>query len=55
MYFVLAGVIGKFQLLKHGLAMMLAVLVGSVLLSLVITPKGPTEHPAVGNDAGDVI
>ncbi len=80
MYFVLAGVIGKFHLLKYGLAMVLAfvgtkmllseiwplgigislgavaaLLIGSVLLSLVITPKGPTEHPAVGNDAGDVI
>jgi tellurite resistance protein TerC len=66
MYFVLAGVIGKFHLLKYGLALVLtfvggkmllseiwplgiglslavvgALLVGSVLLSLVIAPPSP--------------
>jgi tellurite resistance protein TerC len=78
MYFVLAGVIGKFHLLKYGLALVLAfvgmkmllseiwplgigislgvvggLLLGSVLLSLVITPKEPTEHAPTGNDADD--
>ncbi len=76
MYFVLAGVIGKFHLLKYGLALVLAfvgakmllseiwplgigvslgvvgaLLIGSVLLSLMIAPKEPHEHPPTGNDA----
>jgi tellurite resistance protein TerC len=80
MYFVLAGVIGKFHLLQYGLALVLAfvgtkmrvselwplgiaislgnvgaLLGGSALLSLVIAPKVPTEHPPVGNDVGDAI
>jgi len=80
MYFVLAGVIGKFHLLKYGLALVLAfvgmkmllseiwplgiglslgvvgaLLVGSVLLSLVIAPKEPTGHSPAGNDPGDAI
>jgi tellurite resistance protein TerC len=85
MYFVLAGVIGKFHLLKYGLALVLAfvgmkmllseiwplgiglslgvvgaLLLGSVLLSLVISPKEPAEHAPTGNepsenDAGDAI
>ncbi|HYW32048.1 MAG TPA: TerC family protein [Gemmatimonas sp.] len=71
LYFVLAGVIGKFHLLRYGLALVLAfvgvkmlleevypiaigvslgvvaaVLVGSVLLSLVIKPRAPAEDPA---------
>ncbi len=78
MYFVLAGVIGKFHLLKYGLALVLAfvgmkmllselwplgigislgvvggLLLGSVLLSLVITPTEPTGHASTGNDADD--
>jgi tellurite resistance protein TerC len=73
MYFVLAGVIGKFHLLKYGLALVLtfvgakmllseiwplgiglslavvgALLVGSVLLSLVIAPPSPAAHDAEG-------
>ncbi len=80
MYFVLAGVIGKFHLLKYGLALVLAfvgmkmvvseiwplgigmslgvvgaLLLGSVLLSLVITPREPHENPPSGTDAGDAI
>jgi tellurite resistance protein TerC len=80
MYFVLAGVIGKFHLLKYGLALVLAfvgakmllseiwplgigislgvvgaLLIGSVLLSLVIAPKEPHEHPPTGDSAGDEI
>jgi tellurite resistance protein TerC len=80
MYFVLAGVIGKFHLLKYGLALVLAfvgakmllseiwplgigmslgvvgaLLLGSVLLSLVIAPKEPHEHPPTGDSAGDAI
>lgn len=54
MYFVLAGVIGKCHLLTYGLKMLLALMVGSVLGSLAITPKGPAERPAVGNGASEV-
>ena len=76
MYFVLAGVIGKFHLLKYGLALVLvfvgtkmlvselwplgigislgvvgALLAGSVLLSLVITPKAADGPDATAGDA----
>ncbi len=76
MYFVLAGVIGTFHLLKYGLALVLtfvgikmllselwplgiglslgivgALLVGSVLLSLVITPKDSTGPDTGAGDA----
>ena len=80
MYFVLAGVIGKFHLLKYGLALVLvfvgmkmlvseiwpleigtslgvvgALLMGSVLLSLVIAPKEPSEHALTGTDDRDAL
>ena len=80
MYFVLAGVIGTFHLLKYGLALVLtfvgtkmllseiwpigigvslgvvgSLLVGSVLLSLVIKPKAPTEVEPAEHAAGDVV
>ena len=76
MYFVLAGVIGKFHLLKYGLALVLVfvgtkmlvselwplgigislgvvgvLLAGSVLLSLVITPKAADGPDATAGDA----
>ena len=80
MYFVLAGVIGQFHLLKYGLALVLAfvgmkmllaeiwvlgigtslgvvgaLLISSVLLSLVIAPKTPNEHPPTATHTGDAI
>jgi tellurite resistance protein TerC len=76
MYFVLAGVIGKFHLLKYGLALVLvfvgtkmlvselwpvgigvslgvvgALLAGSALLSLVISPKAAAVPEATAGDA----
>ncbi len=76
MYFVLAGVIGKFHLLKYGLALVLsfvgvkmlvsgvyhigigvslgvvaALLLGSVLLSLLIPPPRAAEHAPDAVDA----